>query len=111
MISDRKKVNLIFAAILLIVAILLEVPPRVSNAIMHHRIQKISRGMTQEEVSQILGKEPTPQWGNPTNMQFVVRDRSNPLAFAFPWFEVNTHHTVNIVSGRVVSVGVGGILR
>jgi|GEM_PF-5560172 len=111
MMSHRTKVNLIFAAILLIVAILLEVPPRVSNAILHHRIQKITRGMTQDEVSRILGKQPYPQRGNPTNMQFVVGDRSNPLAFAFPWFEVNEHHTVNIVSGRVESVSGGCLWR
>jgi hypothetical protein len=109
MMSERTKINLIFAAIMLLVAILLEVPPRVSNAVLHYKIQKISRGMTEEEASRLLGKESKPHPGNPKNMAIIMSDRSNPLSFVFPWFEVNEHHTVNIVSGRVDSVSAGGL--
>ena len=93
---------------MLLVAIILEVPPRVSNAILHKRIQKISHGMTQDDVSRILGQHAQLTGDNPTNMELIVADRSNPLAFVFPCFWVNDHHVVNIVSGRVESVSTGG---
>jgi hypothetical protein len=104
MMTHRKQVNLIFAAVIVATAAILILPAAITNAMLHHRLTRVHRGMTQEAASDILRMKPVV---TDVGIRIEINDRNSPLAGIFPIFENCEHHVVKFESNRVTGVGIG----